>query len=79
MLPLAIRLAAMGYHFEKVTRQQNEIRDYMSFLETELERFDKEIARDAHEAETLLPPQGGHVPAGAGTLRIDSRRVSLLR
>ena len=54
MLPLAIRLAAMGYHFEKITRQQNAIRGFMDFLETELERFDRTIARDAHQAETLL-------------------------
>ena len=26
LLPMAVRLAAMGYHFEKITRQQNTIR-----------------------------------------------------
>ena len=51
MLPMAIRLAAMGYHFEKITRQQNAIRDFMDFLTTELERFDEAISREAGEAE----------------------------
>ena len=51
MLPMAIRLAAMGYHFEKITRQQNAIRDFMDFLTTELERFDEAIAREAGDAE----------------------------
>ena len=51
MLPMAIRLAAMGYHFEKITRQQNAIRDFMDFLIRELERFDEAMARDAGEAQ----------------------------
>ena len=51
MLPMAIRLAAMGYHFEKITRQQNAIRDFMDFLTTELETFDEAVAREGAEAE----------------------------
>ena len=54
LLPMAIRLAAMGYHLEKITRQQNAIRDFMDFLTGELERFDEAIARDAGEAEEVL-------------------------
>ena len=54
LLPMAIRLAAMGYHLEKITRQQNAIRDFMDFLTGELERFDEVIARDAGEAEEVL-------------------------
>lgn len=53
MLPMAIRLAAMGYHFEKITRQQNAIRDFMDFLTAELERFDGAMVRDAQEAEEI--------------------------
>ncbi len=49
MLPMAIRLAAMGYHFEKITRQQNAIRDFMDFLTSELETFDEAIVRDTGE------------------------------
>ena len=54
LLPMAIRLAAMGYHLEKITRQQNAIRDFMDFLTGELERLDEAIARDAGEAEDAL-------------------------
>ena len=50
MLPMATRLAAMGYHLEKITRQQNAIRDFMDFLTAELERFEGTIARDAGDA-----------------------------
>ena len=49
MLPMAIRLAAMGYHFEKITRQQNAIRDFMDFLTSELQTFDEAIVRDEGE------------------------------
>ena len=51
MLPMAIRLAAMGYHFEKITRQQNAIRDFMDFLTMELETFDEAVAREGAEAQ----------------------------
>ena len=54
LLPMAIRLAAMGYHLEKITRQQNAIRDFMDLLTGELERFDKAIAQEAGEAEEVL-------------------------
>ena len=36
MLPEAIRLAALGYHFEKVTRSQIALNDFREFLTTEL-------------------------------------------
>ena len=54
LLPMAIRLAAMGYHLEKITRQQNAIRDFMDYLTGELERLDEAAARDAGEAEEVL-------------------------
>ena len=54
LLPMAIRLAAMGYHLEKITRQQNAIRDFMDFLTGELERLDEAIARDAGGADEVL-------------------------
>ncbi len=37
MLLDAIYLAALGYHFEKITRQQVAIHDFLSFLRSELE------------------------------------------
>ncbi len=36
MLPTAIRLAGMGYHFEKVTRSQIALNDFKEFLAAEL-------------------------------------------
>ena len=39
MLPEAIYLAAMGYHFEKISRQQVAIHDFLGFLRGELEMF----------------------------------------
>ena len=41
MLPDAIWLAAMGYHFEKLGRQQIAIYDFLSFLRGELETFEE--------------------------------------
>lgn len=51
MLPEAITLAAMGYHFEKVSRQQIEIYDFKEFLATELEKF----------REAVLPHEAGEM------------------
>ena len=53
MLPMAIRLAAMGYHFEKITRQQNAIREFMDFLTAELETYREAAARDVRQAEEV--------------------------
>ncbi|MDE0699084.1 MAG: radical SAM protein [Boseongicola sp.] len=39
MLLDAIYLAGMGYHFEKITRQQIAIHDFLGFLRSELEMF----------------------------------------
>ena len=54
MLPMAIRLAAMGYHFEKITRQQNAIRDFMDFLTAELETYREAAAHDVRQVEEVL-------------------------
>ena len=48
LLPLALRLAGLGYHFEKITRQQVAIHDFKVFLEAELDLF-REAARDRME------------------------------
>ena len=39
LLPLAIRLAAMGYHCEKLTRQQTVLREFKAYLDSELASF----------------------------------------
>ncbi len=41
LLPLAIRLAAMGYHCEKLTRQQTALRDFKAYLDSELASFNE--------------------------------------
>ena len=50
MLPMAVRLAAMGYHFEKITRQQNSIRAFMQFLTAELAGLDAASERGGWQA-----------------------------
>ena len=51
MLPDAIYLAAMGYHFEKITRQQIAIHDFLGFLRIELEIFQEAISGRVSEQE----------------------------
>ena len=53
MLTKAIRLAALGYHFEKVTRQQIAIRDFKEFLVAELELFKEGVAHPGQDAEDI--------------------------
>ena len=51
MLPDAIYLAAMGYHFERITRQQVAIHDFLGFLRGELEMFREAAPGRASEVE----------------------------
>ncbi len=51
MLPDAIYLAAMGYHFERITRQQIAIHDFLGFLRSELEMFQEAISGRVSAAE----------------------------
>ena len=51
MLPDAIYLAAMGYHFEKITRQQIAIHDFLGFLRNELETFQEAVSGRVSEEE----------------------------
>ena len=51
MLPDAIYLAAMGYHFEKITRQQIAIHDFLGFLRSELETFQEAVSGRVSEEE----------------------------
>ena len=50
MLPEAIRLAALGFHFEKVTRQQLAIHDFKRFLAAEIAMLEEEAAHRGREA-----------------------------
>ena len=53
LLPEAIHLAAMGYHFEKVTRQQIAIHNFKTFLSAELEMFKATVSHSGHGMETI--------------------------
>ena len=57
MLPEAIRLAAMGYHFEKVTRQQIAIREFKEFLTAELKGFKEAASHQSQEEEKIRKQQ----------------------
>ena len=56
MLPEAIRLAALGHHFEKFTRQQKVLQGFKDFLEAELGAFREAVARGGTK-EGLLDRQ----------------------
>jgi len=45
MLPEAVRMGIMGYHYQRVTSQQVLVDDFCCLLEVELERVKKMIAR----------------------------------
>ncbi len=51
MLPTAIRLAGMGYHFEKVTRSQIALNDFKEFLAAELRSLEDGKPRESRIAE----------------------------
>ena len=53
MLPEAIRLAAMGYHCEKISRQQIMIHEFKEFLAAELKGFREAASREPQEAEEI--------------------------
>ena len=53
MLREAIRLAAMGYHIEKIARQQIAIHDFREFLAAELEMFKDMVSRKNQEVEEI--------------------------
>lgn len=49
MLSKAIRLAGLGYHFEKITSQQDAIYDFKEYLSAELEIFKQARVQDGEE------------------------------
>ena len=54
MLTTALRLAALGYHFERVTRQQIMIYDFKLFLEAELDVFREAASHRPKRADAIL-------------------------
>ena len=53
MLPEAISLAALGYHFERITRQQIALHDFREFLAAELERFKQALTNPGQDMEAI--------------------------
>ena len=51
MLAKAVRLAAMGYHFEKITRQQNTIRAFMHFLNAKLDEVGTTVTKGGQQVD----------------------------
>ena len=49
--PTRSTLRAMGYHFEKITRQQIAIHDFLGFLRSELEVFQEAVSGRVSEEE----------------------------
>lgn len=54
MLPTALRLAGLGYHFERVTRQQIMIYDFKLFLDAELDLFREAVSHRAERPDAIL-------------------------
>ena len=71
MIQEAIRLAAMGYHFEKITSQQTTIHDFKTFLSAELEAFKQTVSHSGHGVETVKDQRQ------ALFMRVQARYVSM--
>ena len=54
MLFTALGLAGLGYHFERVTRQQIMIYDFKQFLEAELDLFREAVSQRAKRPDAIL-------------------------
>ncbi len=52
MLSDAIYLAAMGYHFEKISRQQIAIHDFLGFLRSELEMLQEAVSEEENRTRS---------------------------
>ena len=53
MLAEAIRLAAMGYHFEKFTRHQQVFQGFKDFLDAELTQFREAVSRSGTNGDSF--------------------------
>jgi radical SAM superfamily enzyme YgiQ (UPF0313 family) len=61
MIPEAIRLAIMGFHFEKITRHTIAADDFRRYLETELEAFKARIVDLARTHRASVEDAGAYV------------------
>ena len=58
MLPNAMRMAIMGYHFEKITQQQVAIDDFKQYLASELDTFTSTVSRFANAQSNRIGEMG---------------------
>ena len=77
MLPEAIRLAALGYHFEKLTRVQIAHQGFEEFLAAELTAFREVALCPGTNGDMDGQPEGGAIGACELTLSVDTGRFSL--
>ena len=61
LLPEAVRLAIMGYHFEKITSQQIAVHNFEEYLKEELEAFKEILSRFAKAQSQGLEEAGSYV------------------
>ena len=54
LFPEAVRLAAKGYHFEKMTRHTIAVEDFKNFLADEMDAFKKKISQFAHVQDNRI-------------------------
>jgi len=59
--PEAVRLAIMGYHFEKITNQQIAVHKFEEYLKAELEAFKESLARFAKAQSQGMEEAGSAV------------------
>ena len=79
LLPLAVRLAGLGYHFERITRQQILIHDFKLFLEAEADRFREVVAPRAGRSNDVRGRRQAVFAQAEKRYRRDPRRSSLRR
>lgn len=58
MFPNAVRMAIMGYHFEKITQQQVAIDDFKQYLASELDTFKSTVSRFANAQSNRIGEMG---------------------
>jgi hypothetical protein len=58
MLPNAVRMAIMGYHFEKITHQQVAIDDFKQYLASEFDAFKSAVSRFASAQSNRIGEMG---------------------
>ena len=71
MLPKALFLAALGYHFEKFTRQQAALQEFKDFLDAELTLFREAVSRPGTNGDSFDSRRQ------ALLARVDSRHRSI--